>query len=75
MGWVIWTVNFIKRSLKFSDNNAHVVLQTNEQPDVEKEVRRLFRMDCEAIDVKWEVVMEDPSSSNPDAVEKQVRVF
>ena len=48
------------------------VFQTNDQPDIEKEVRRLFRQDCEAIDVKWEVVIEDPTSHNPDAPEKQV---
>lgn len=30
-----------------------------EQPDIEKEVKRLFRTDAEAIDVKWEVVTED----------------
>ncbi|CAH1776455.1 unnamed protein product [Owenia fusiformis] len=30
-----------------------------DQPDVEKEVKRLFRTDNEAIDVKWEVVADD----------------
>lgn len=30
-----------------------------DQPELEKEVRRLFRYDAEAIDVKWEVVTED----------------
>jgi len=30
-----------------------------EQPDIEKEVKRLFRMDNEAIDIKWEVVVEE----------------
>ena len=30
--------------------------QYQEQPDIEKEVKRLFRMDNEAIDVRWEVV-------------------
>ena len=32
-------------------------------PEIEKEVKRLFRMDNEAIDVKWEVVVEDEKSS------------
>ena len=32
-------------------------------PEIEKEVKRLFRMDNEAIDVKWEVVVEDDKSS------------
>ena len=30
-----------------------------DQPELEKEVRRLFRIDAEAIDVKWEVLTED----------------
>lgn len=30
-----------------------------DQPELEKEVRRLFRYDSEAIDVKWEVLTED----------------
>jgi transcription initiation factor TFIID subunit 7 len=29
-----------------------------DQPDIENEVRRLFRADSEAIDVKWEIVYE-----------------
>ena len=33
--------------------------QYQDQPDIEKEVKRLFRMDNEAIDVKWDVVVED----------------
>ena len=30
-----------------------------EQPDIEKEVKRLFRTDAEAISVKWELVTDD----------------
>lgn len=30
-----------------------------EQPDIEKEVKRLFRTDSEAISVKWELITED----------------
>ncbi|XP_033744305.1 transcription initiation factor TFIID subunit 7-like [Pecten maximus] len=30
-----------------------------EQPDIEKEVKRLFRTDAEAINVKWEIIVED----------------
>ena len=30
-----------------------------EQPDIEKEVKRLFRADSEAISVKWELITED----------------
>lgn len=43
-----------------------------EQPDIEKEVKRLFRMDNEAIDVKWEVVIEEEKKNNPDQTETQV---
>lgn len=44
-----------------------------EQPDIEKEVKRLFRMDNEAIDVKWEVVIEDEKADNQETGgEKQV---
>ena len=37
-----------------------------EQPDIEKEVKRLFRMDNEAISVEWEVVVDDDDSSKGD---------
>lgn len=30
-----------------------------DQPDIEKEVKRLFRADAEAISVKWELITED----------------
>ena len=37
-----------------------------EQPDIEKEVKRLFRQDAEAIDVKFELITEEdkPSTSH-----------
>jgi hypothetical protein len=34
-----------------------------EQPDIEKEVKRLFRQDAEAIDVKWELLTEEEKSA------------
>ena len=40
-------------------------VQTSEMPDIEKEVKRLFRMDNEAIDVKWEVVIEEERPAEP----------
>ena len=42
-------------------------------PDIEKEVKRLFRMDNEAIDLKWEVVIEEEKPDDPGNAEKQVR--
>ncbi|KAK0064609.1 transcription initiation factor TFIID subunit 7 [Biomphalaria pfeifferi] len=33
-----------------------------DQPEVEKEVRRLFRYDAEAIDVKYEIIVDDEKS-------------
>lgn len=33
-----------------------------EWPDIEKEVKRLFRTDNEAVDVKWEIVTDDDKS-------------
>ncbi|GFN81522.1 transcription initiation factor tfiid subunit [Plakobranchus ocellatus] len=33
-----------------------------DQPEVEKEVRRLFRYDSEAIDVKYEIIVDDEKS-------------
>lgn len=45
-----------------------------EQPDIEKEVKRLFRADNEAIDVKWEVVIEEEKSENQSGGDKQVLV-
>ena len=48
------------------------LLQHPEQPEIEKEVKRLLRMDNEAIDVKWEVVYEEENanqdSSNPQII-------
>lgn len=43
-----------------------------EQPDIEKEVKRLFRTDADAIDVKWEVITEEekPESSGQMSVSK-----
>lgn len=35
-----------------------------EQPDIEKEVKRLFRTDADAIDVKWEVITEEEKSES-----------
>lgn len=43
-----------------------------EQPDIEKEVKRLFRADNEAIDVKWEVVVEEEKPENQSGGDKQV---
>lgn len=34
-----------------------------DQPDIEKEVKRLFRTDSEAISVKWELITEDEKQS------------
>ncbi len=39
-----------------------VALQHTDMPEIEKEVKMLFRQDNEAIDVKWEVVIEDDKS-------------
>ena len=33
-------------------------IQYQDQPDIENEVRRLFRADGDAVDVKWEVIYE-----------------
>ncbi|VDH96070.1 transcription initiation factor TFIID subunit 7 [Mytilus galloprovincialis] len=38
-----------------------------EQPDIEKEVKRLFRQDAEAIDVKWELITEEEKVSSSQA--------
>lgn len=37
-----------------------------DQPDIENEVRRLFRADNEAIDVKWEIVYEQDEDTKQD---------
>ena len=52
--------------------------QYQDQPDIEKEVKRLFRMDNEAIDVKWEVVIEEEDLTREPGVEhndKNQQVF
>ena len=43
-------------------------------PDIEREVKRLLRMDNEAIDVKWEVVIESDKPQDAHSGEKQVCV-
>lgn len=35
-----------------------------DQPDIEKEVKRLFRADAEAISVKWELITDDDKGSS-----------
>ncbi|ESO04627.1 hypothetical protein HELRODRAFT_191659, partial [Helobdella robusta] len=35
-----------------------------EQPDIERELRRLFSMDAQAIDVKWEIIYEQEKPDN-----------
>ena len=41
-------------------------LQYQDQPDIENEVRRLFRADNEAIDVKWEIIYEQDDDTKQD---------
>ncbi|GAB1601588.1 transcription initiation factor TFIID subunit 7-like [Argonauta hians] len=43
-----------------------------EQPDIEKEVKRLFRMDAEAIDVKWEVLTEEEKTLSESNSQNQI---
>jgi len=42
------------------------VLQYQDQPDIENEVRRLFRADNEAVDVKWEIIYEQDEDTKQD---------
>ena len=39
-----------------------------EQPDIEKEVKRLFRTDNEAHSVRWEIVTDDDKSEKSGTV-------
>ncbi|CAL1526850.1 unnamed protein product [Lymnaea stagnalis] len=39
-----------------------------DQPEVEKEVRRLFRYDSEAIDVKYEIIVDDEKSMSDSGI-------
>ena len=59
-------------SLGFCNMLILLLYKTSEMPDIEKEVKRLFRMDNEAIDVKWEVVIEEERPDDPNTAEKQV---
>ncbi|KAK3600016.1 hypothetical protein CHS0354_012684 [Potamilus streckersoni] len=45
-----------------------------EQPDIEKEVKRLFRTDAEAIDVKWEIVNDEEKSISDSGGQSQVEI-
>lgn len=42
------------------------VTQYSDQPDIENEVRRLFRADNEAVDVKWEIIYEQDDDTKQD---------
>ena len=44
------------------------IKQYQDQPEIEKEVKRLFRMDNEAVDVKWEVIIEEENVANQQQV-------
>ncbi|KAJ8670654.1 hypothetical protein QAD02_001913 [Eretmocerus hayati] len=39
-----------------------------EAPEIEKEVKRLLRVDNEAVNVKWEVICEDEDQTKPNIV-------
>ncbi|XP_043286458.1 transcription initiation factor TFIID subunit 7 [Venturia canescens] len=39
-----------------------------EAPEIEKEVKRLLRVDNDAVNVKWEVICEDEDNSKPNKV-------
>ncbi|XP_012254497.1 transcription initiation factor TFIID subunit 7 [Athalia rosae] len=39
-----------------------------EAPEIEKEVKRLLRVDNEAVNVKWEVICEDDDQTKPNKV-------
>jgi len=39
-----------------------------EAPEIEKEVKRLLRVDNDAVNVKWEVICEDEDTSKPSKV-------
>ncbi|XP_034950790.1 transcription initiation factor TFIID subunit 7 [Chelonus insularis] len=39
-----------------------------EAPEIEKEVKRLLRVDNDAVNVKWEVICEDEDSTKPNKI-------
>lgn len=39
-----------------------------EAPEIEKEVKRLLRVDNEAVNVKWEVICEDEDQTKPTKI-------
>ena len=39
-----------------------------EAPEIEKEVKRLLRVDNEAVNVKWEVICEDEDQTKPNKI-------
>jgi len=41
-------------------------VQYQDQPDIENEVRRLFRADNEAVDIKWEIIYEQDEDTKQD---------
>ena len=53
-----------KEPIFFRDVYMNFFHKYQDQPDIEKEVKRLFRMDNEAIDVKWEVNITSALDSN-----------
>ncbi|XP_046339954.1 transcription initiation factor TFIID subunit 7-like [Haliotis rufescens] len=53
--------NVKKRRFRKTLRKKHI-----DQPETEKEVKRLFRYDAEAIDVQWEVITEEDKSNTQD---------
>lgn len=39
-----------------------------EAPEIEKEVKRLLRVDNDAVNVKWEVICEDEDGTKPNKI-------
>ncbi|CAD6208478.1 GSCOCG00003490001-RA-CDS [Cotesia congregata] len=57
------TKNIRKRRFRKTLKKKYV-----EAPEIEKEVKRLLRVDNDAVDVKWEVICEDEDSTKPNKI-------
>lgn len=58
-----WPLSGCSSELNVMEMSA---VQYQDQPDIENEVRRLFRADNEAIDVKWDIIYEQDEDTKQD---------
>ncbi|CAG5108716.1 Similar to Taf7: Transcription initiation factor TFIID subunit 7 (Drosophila melanogaster) [Cotesia congregata] len=58
----------IENDMRYGEVRKTLKKKYVEAPEIEKEVKRLLRVDNDAVDVKWEVICEDEDSTKPNKI-------